>query len=218
MPNDPQARELTIFGAGTYAEPIRELAESCGYVVTRYLDDDPQRIAAGLDGIPTVGPISDALPRLPSGTSVAVAIGNNDVRLRLLRQARELGLKTPALVSPLAMVSRSAAIEEAVYLHPGCHVWSQASVGYGTILSPAATVAHHTTLGAGCFVSTGAHVGASISVGGRTMIGIGATVSTGVTTIGDHSLIGAGAVVIRDTERHGVYVGNPARIIRAQKA
>jgi UDP-perosamine 4-acetyltransferase len=158
-------------------------------------------------------PIRENLAMLPLNVSVAVAIGANEVRRDYLNMAQGFGLRTPPLISPHAVISSSATVEEACFVHVGCHVWTAAMIGYGSILSPHATVAHHTRLGTACFVSTGAHVGASIIVEEEVLSGIGATVSTGVARLGRGCLVGAGAVVIRDTKPDGVYVGNPARLI-----
>lgn len=208
------SNDIVIIGAGSYATTIAELAESCGYRVLGYLDDDPTKARAGLDGIPVCGPIDSAMNRLESGCSIAVAIGNNAIRLKWLYAVRAAGHSTPRLISPSALVSPKASVADAVYMHPGSHVWTHAKLGLGTILSPNATVAHHTVLGDGCFVSTGANVGASIAVGECAMFGIGSTVSTGVSCIAPHTLVGAGTVVIRDTIPHGVYGGAPARLLR----
>lgn len=52
-----------------------------------------------------------------------------------------------------------------------------------------------------------------IHIGNNVWIGAGAIVCPGV-TIDDNSVIGAGAVVVRDLPRNVVAVGNPARVIR----
>lgn len=208
------ACNMAIIGAGTYGEAIAELAESCGYDIGLYLDDDPNKRGIKIGGVDVAGPIDAALVALPRSVAVAVAIGNNDLRIRWMRAAVRLGHYLPALISGQALVSRSATVEDGVYLHPGCHVWTQAQVGFGSILSPQATVAHHTVLGEGCFVSSGANVGASIRVGECAFFGIGSVTSTGVSTVAAHSLIGAGAVIIRDTQPFGVYVGSPGRLLR----
>ena len=53
-----------------------------------------------------------------------------------------------------------------------------------------------------------------IRIGHDVWIGGGAIILPGV-TIGDHSVIGAGSVVVRDVPAATVVVGNPARILRA---
>lgn len=214
--SEPSRPMLAIVGAGTYGSVIKELAEACGYRVAGFLDDRADAWGCDLDGLAVSGPIFEAMDGLPLGCQVAVAVGNNAVRLRILRETRNRGRGVPALISPHAIVSPSAEINEAVYLHPNSHVWTQAQLGVGVILSPHATVAHHTVLRDGCFVSTGANVGASIDVGECAMFGIGSTTSTGVRRIGAHSLVGAGAVIVRDTQDYGVYVGIPGRMIRVR--
>jgi len=217
QPSDSVAYPIAIIGAGSYGRVIAELAEICGFTVISYLDDSETKVDQALGGIPINVPITASLEQFPANMSVAVAIGNNQARLRYLRQAQNLGFQTPSLISPQAVISPSAKVEDACILHVGCHVWTDAVIGYGSILSPHATVAHHTTLGRACFVSTGANVGASVSVGDGVTVGISASISTGVKQLGNGSLVGAGAVVIRDTETNGVYVGNPAKLIRLVK-
>jgi maltose O-acetyltransferase len=53
----------------------------------------------------------------------------------------------------------------------------------------------------------------AIRIGNDVWIGGGAVVLPGV-TIGDRSIVGAGAVVVRDVPPDTVVVGNPARVVR----
>jgi acetyltransferase-like isoleucine patch superfamily enzyme len=50
-------------------------------------------------------------------------------------------------------------------------------------------------------------------IGRRCFIGARSIILPGV-TIGDHSIVGSGAVVIDDVPPHSIVAGNPARIIR----
>ena len=77
------------------------------------------------------------------------------------------------------------------------------------------------TLAQGAYLCTGTHdfdqphaplKTAAILVGPDAFVGLRAIVLPGV-SIGAGSIVGAGAVVTRDTERNGVYGGNPARKI-----
>lgn len=84
----------------------------------------------------------------------------------------------------------------------------------------------NSTLAQGAYICTGTHdfddpnaplKTASITIGADAFIGLRAIVLPGV-TIGIGSLIGAGAVVTRDTDPWGVYGGNPARRIGDRRA
>lgn len=58
-----------------------------------------------------------------------------------------------------------------------------------------------------------AHVSRPVVIGNFVQIGAGATILPGV-TIGDNTLIGAGAVVTKDIVGNCIVAGNPARILR----
>ncbi|OYN87981.1 NeuD/PglB/VioB family sugar acetyltransferase [Parenemella sanctibonifatiensis] len=211
----PEAgHELVGIGAGGNATCIAELADSCGYRITRFLDDAPDKWGTSIDGIPVTGPISAGLDELAPGAPVALTFGNNQLRWSWHASVRSRGLSIPSLISPLAVISPTAKLEDGVYAHSLAHVWSHVRIATGTILHPHATVSHHCTVGRGSFLATNVNIGGSITIGEGAMFGTSSTVSTGVHSVGAQTYVGAGAVVIRDTEPFGVYVGNPARLIR----
>lgn len=53
-----------------------------------------------------------------------------------------------------------------------------------------------------------------VKIGNNVWIGTAAILLPGI-TIGDHSVVGAGAVVTKDVPQYSVSVGNPARIIKS---
>jgi maltose O-acetyltransferase len=59
----------------------------------------------------------------------------------------------------------------------------------------------------------GLEYGLSITIGNRVWLGAGVIVNPGV-SIGDHTIVGAGAVVTKDLPANVIAVGNPARILR----
>jgi acetyltransferase-like isoleucine patch superfamily enzyme len=58
---------------------------------------------------------------------------------------------------------------------------------------------------------------AAVTIGDNVWLGRGAMVLPGV-TIGDHSIVAAGAVVTKDVPARSVVAGNPARVVREIKA
>ena len=86
-------------------------------------------------------------------------------------------------------------------------------IGNFFMINMATTIGHHVDIGNGVFMSSGVNVGANLKLEDHVYIGIGATVMTGIGKVGQGSLIGAGAVVIREVAPHTTVVGNPAKII-----
>lgn len=51
-------------------------------------------------------------------------------------------------------------------------------------------------------------------IGNDVWLGHGSILTTGVHSVGDGAVVGAGAVVFRDVPPYAVVVGNPARVVR----
>ena len=122
----------------------------------------------------------------------------------------------------------------------GCTIGSETFVGpfveiqKGTKIGKRCRIQSHSficelvTIGDDCFVSHGAmfindrfdrggpadtrEVWRATKIGNRVSIGTNATILP--VTICDRAVVGAGAVVTKDITEPGIYVGNPARLLR----
>lgn len=87
---------------------------------------------------------------------------------------------------------------------------SGSSIGNGVIINTAASVDHDNVIGDFSHVSPGAHLAGNVSIWERCWIGIGASVINNIYIVTD-SIVAAGAVVIKDINEAGIYVGVPAK-------
>ena len=78
-------KELYILGAGTYGEVIFELAETVGYSVVGFYDDDNALIGTEVMGKRVIGSFSNFSRSDISGKNFAVAIGNNKIRFQIMQ-------------------------------------------------------------------------------------------------------------------------------------
>ena len=77
-------------------------------------------------------------------------------------------------------------------------------------------IAHNCEIGEDAIITGCANLGGSVKIGKKVWLGQGCIIKNRV-NIADYCYIGSGAIVLKDTEPYGVYVGNPARYLRQRK-
>jgi len=204
---------LLIVGAGGHGKIVADLARELGrWNRIAFLDDK----FPGSDFVnewEILGRIADAPRFLAEFPEAIVAIGANAVRLEVLRKMLEMGYRSPALIHPAAVVSRSATLGVGTVVCVQAAVDIDSEVGMGVIVNAGSTIAHDCRIGDGVHVSPGGRVSGGVTLGSCTWVGSGAVIKEKV-TIGNKVVVGAGSVVIRDLQHHVTVVGVPGRIIR----
>ncbi|MDP9349428.1 MAG: NeuD/PglB/VioB family sugar acetyltransferase [Gemmatimonadota bacterium] len=214
----PSERFL-VWGGGGHGKVVADLLRALGHQVAGYVDSDAGKLGEQVEpgGGRVVRTQEGFLAELegreeypPEVDAVALAIGNNPVRLECARRLGSLGI--PPLVHPSAIVSPSAVLGRGTVLFPRAVVNAAASVGEAAIINTGAIVEHDCVVGDGAHLSPGAVLTGGAQVGPCSWIGAGAVVLPGV-RVGAGVVVGAGAVVIRDVRDGAKVVGVPARSI-----
>jgi len=205
---------LYILGAGTYGEAIFDLAEQCGYDILGFFDDDTNKQNEYIFGKKVLGNFSDFFEMDLDNINAAVAIGNNNIRNKMLKDIREKGGNTPTLIHSTVTITKNCHVGKGVYIQPNATLWTSVKIENNCIVSPGVIIAHHSTLKEGVFVSQLSNVGAGIIIEEEVFVGMGSTLVTGTKKIGKKSIVGAGAVVINDVIPFTVVAGVPAKKIR----
>lgn len=200
---------LLIVGASGHGKVVADIAISTGsYREIAFLDDDESiRECMGFHVLGSTGKLADFV----ADYEMVVAIGNAQIRQRIMNQIDAVNGKIATLVHPKAVISRYAKIGEGTVVMPGAVINADAMIGRGCIINTAATVDHECRISNYVHVSVGAHLAGSVVVGERSWVGIGAVVSNNVTVCAD-CMIGAGAVVVNEISKPGTYIGIPARL------
>lgn len=205
--------DCIIVGAGTYGQVYAEYLKD-KYKILGFIDDNVDVIGTKIGEHRVLGDFDYLLNQFDKSSNLFIPIGNNKVRTTLLKKAIDAGFKTPNFIHPHCQIHESVKIGKCVYILPGTNIMPLTTINDFVLISMGVNIAHHTIIEEGCFFSQGSNIGASIHFEKNVFCGIASTVMTGVKTVGEESVIGASAVIIRDIPKKSVVVGNPGKVIK----
>jgi carbonic anhydrase/acetyltransferase-like protein (isoleucine patch superfamily) len=202
-------RELLILGVGVHATEMVEIVERVNraaptWNLLGFLSPRPDPPREVRNGCAVLGSVEQL-----SRYSDAYLVPDNDWPPSIpLPRAR-----LTSLVDPAAFVSRTAEIGDGCVIYPNCFVGLNARLGDRVFCLSGSVINHDDVLEERVVVASGVSLAGSVHVEADCYLGQACTVRQFV-RIGRASLIGMGAVVLRDVPPNSVIVGNPGRRLR----
>lgn len=212
-------KDLVIFGTGGFAREVHQLAldldaDGAGWNVLGFLDGSAERHGASLHELPVLGDETWLAGR--PEVWVVVAIGSTPAKRRVVQSLERVGCgRFATLVHPRAWVGRGVAVGEGASICAGTLITTDIRVGRHAILNLDCTVGHDADLGDFVTVAPSVNISGAVHVGEGCDLGTGSTVIQGI-RIGHWSVVGAGAVVVRDLPPNVTAVGVPAKAIKTR--
>lgn len=200
---------IVIVGAGGHGRVVLDAARAAASArPVQVADDNPALVGREQLGIR----IELLTTLIQAGVPVEfhVAIGDNSTRLDVARRLAGLGWRATTVIHPDATVASSASIAPGAFVAAGAIVAPGASVGEHAIINHHAVVDHDVAVGAGAHVAPGAVLSGGARLGAGVLLGARAVVLP-LKAVGDHAVVGAGAVVTRNVAPGQVVLGMPAR-------
>lgn len=199
---------IVILGTGGHAKVICDIVNS----ITTYSISQRGRLSAKC-----CVPWKDTIQTIISpGDRFIVGFGSlKDIKKRwdCFSTLKNMGCVPITLISPHAIVSPEAEIEEGTVVMPRAVIGPGVRIGPNCIINTGAIVEHDTTIGGNCHISTGAIVNGGCAIFDNVLVGSGAVVKQGIKIWHDNT-IGAGAVVVKNISgKDGVYVQCPAHLL-----
>jgi sugar O-acyltransferase (sialic acid O-acetyltransferase NeuD family) len=195
--------DVVIFGISDFGRIARHyLDRDSGHDVVAFTAHREYVTADTFEGLPVIAFEELVTTRPPDDVRLLVAAGFskvNEVRSRIFDEVKSQGyscvsyVSSQALLWPDVPVGENTFIFEANVIQPGvrvgddCVLWSGNHIGHDSVIED------H------CFIASHAVISGNCRIGHHSFVGVNATFRDGV-TVAPRCVIGAAAVVMKDTE------------------
>lgn len=210
-------KDLIIIGAGALGRETAWLSERINAVspswnLLGFLDDNPKIQGGSVHGYPVLGDIGAA--KGFHDARFVCAIGAARVRRRIVAWLD--AMMTPAyatLMDPTVILSARVSIGDGCVLIAGSVITVDIEIGKHVVVHMNCTIGHDAVLHDYVTMYPSVNVSGAVNIGEAAELGTGVQIIQGK-TIGAETIVGAGAVVVRDLPAKCTAVGNPARPIK----
>jgi len=212
-PVEETPTDVVIFGTGDFGEVARYFfTHDSPYRVAGFTADREYIESDEKNGLPVVpfDTIEETFP--PETYALFVAVGYRDVnklRAEAYEAAKARGYELVSYVHSSATVAENVDIGENTFLFEDQTVQPFVDIGDNVVLWSGNHIGHHSTIRDHCFVTSHVVVSGNCLVEPYSFLGVNATLIDEV-TVGERTVVGAGATIVGNTQPDGVYTGEAA--------
>ena len=152
----------------------------------------------------------------PEKAKVVIAVGEPSSREMLYNRVKEAGYSLATLIHHLAFASETAVLGEGVVLQDGVRVSAEAELGANTFVNHRSMIGHNTRIGKHCQISANVMIAGCVDIGDTVFAGVSSCIRDH-TSVGEHTILSMGSVVLKDVRPYKIVLGNPAREIAQNK-
>ena len=134
-------------------------------------------------------------------------------RKDIFNELKTKGLKFFNAIHKNAAIDRTAELGEGNLIAANCVLNPNSKIGNNNVFCAATTIDHDVIIGNHCYLSPGVNIAGAAELKDGVFIGTNATILP-LVKIGENSIVGAGAVVLKDVPANVTVAGVPAKVIR----
>ncbi len=211
-------KDLVIFGASGFGREVAWLVERInGKVPTwnliGFMDDDESIQGTYINGYRVIG-TSENVNDYKDAYFVC-AVGSSVVRERIINKISNInkGIKFATLIDPSVEISDLVNIGEGTIICAHSIITVNICIGNHVIINLDCSIGHDAVIQDFVTLYPSVNVSGITNIGRSTELGTGMQIIQGK-RIGNHCIIGAGAVVVKDIPANCTAVGSPAKPIK----
>lgn len=215
-------KDLIIIGSGgCMRELVWQIQEvnkvKATWNILGYIDNVPPvygtSVLVGAQEIPYLGD-DDYLLGQSKQVNAVICVGSSDLRKKIAEKlSQNLWIQFPNLILGGTKICQDAVLGKGCIVSMDVRISTNVTVGDFVFFNTGSIVCHDDVIGDYVTLAPDVKLAGAVTVGAGSELGIGAKAIQGV-SIGENTVVGAGAVVVRDLVGGGKFVGVPARRIQ----
>lgn len=212
-------KDLYIIGAGGFGREVAWLAERINknkseWNIKGFIDDNEQLHNTMTGGYPVLGG-SDYLEKMGDlDLWVVCAVGASAVRKKIIEKLKDKKhIHFATLIDPSVLISERVVIGEGCIICAGTIATVDIEIGAHVIINLDCTIGHDARIADFVTIYPSVNVSGFVTVGEQAELGTGTQIIQGK-NIGKETIVGAGAVVVKDLPEKCTAVGSPAKPIK----
>jgi sugar O-acyltransferase (sialic acid O-acetyltransferase NeuD family) len=200
--------EIVLFGTGDFAQIAAEyLRLDSPHTVVAFTVHERYIDAPELLGLPVVPfeRIEEVYPSEDYAMFVAIGFSRvNKARREMYEECKRKGYSLISYVSSNAMRLGEFELGDNCFIFEANVIQPFVRIGSNVVVWSGNHIGHHAQIYDHCFIASHVVISGNVTLGEETFVGVNATLRDGI-TVAPRNLIGAGALIMRDTEEGDVY-------------
>lgn len=209
-------KDLYIIGAGGFGREVAWIVERINSIKPTWnlkgFIDDNETLWGSKEGEYHVFGGCEYLSTLEDVYAVC-AVGSSNVRKKIIEKLKDTSVKFATLVDPSVLYSNSVKIGEGAIVCAGTIITVNMNIGDHVIVNLDCTIGHDAVIDDFVTIYPSVNVSGNVLIGECSELGTGTQIIQGKKVI-SNTIIGAGAIVVKDCIESGTYVGSPAKKIK----
>lgn len=211
-------KDIVIIGAGGFGREVAWLIEEINgnkpeWNIKGFVDENIELKGKIINGYKVLGDLEWLKEQNVYATC---AIGDPNIKRAIVKRLDESSVKYPVLIHPSVIKSSSVEVQEGSIICAGSILTVNINIGKYVIINLDCTVGHDAEIEDYCTILPSVNVSGFVKLQEGVTIGTGSAIIQGI-GIEENTIVGAGAIVVKNLPANCTAVGSPARPIKYNK-
>lgn len=207
--------KIAIYGAGGFGKEVACLISSINqndniWNIIGYFDDNIDKKGSCFYGFEVIGGIEE-LNKITEPISIVFSIGNPIIVKKIIERISNINISYPNIISPdcIFLDSNTTKLGKGNLIMPQSLISCNVSISDFNLMNCGTSIGHDSMIGSYNSFMSYSKISGEVTIGDSNYFGACSLVLQRK-NIGSFTTIGASSVIMRNTDDHNTYLGNPA--------